>query len=336
MRKTDLKRTVCFALTALMLCAMLSVSVSAGAVAGVNVGGMPFGVRFKTVGVTVAELEKIDTKDGYACPAEAAGLASGDIITKVNGKDVSGADEVIRRIAGSGGKSLEVTYTRHGEEHETILTPIKDGRGIYRAGMWIRDSAAGIGTVTYYDAKTGEFAGLGHGICDAETGELIPLSEGIVTDVSISGINKGAAGAPGELKGFFGEARIGQIAKNTRTGVYGTLRRLPRIEGEYVEIATRNEVKTGAVTVRCTLADGEMRDYAAEIAEIDAKSADTKNFIVKITDPELLARTGGIVQGMSGSPILQNGKLVGAVTHVMVNDPTRGYGIFIENMMNAE
>ncbi len=327
---------ICFALTLLSLLSFTALTVSAAELPGtVSIGGMPFGVRFKTAGVSVAELEEIDTKDGRTCPAGKAGLAAGDVITKIDGEDVTGADDVIRRIAESEGKGLGVTYTHKGERRQTILTPVKDKRGIYRAGMWIRDSAAGIGTVTYFDAKTGDFAGLGHGICDSETGELIPLSQGTVTEVSLSGINKGAAGAPGELKGFFGETRIGEIDKNTRTGVYGTFHKLPRADGATVEVAKRSEVCTGAVTVRCTLADGEMRDYSAEITDIDEKSGETKNFIVKITDPELLARTGGIVQGMSGSPILQNGKLVGAVTHVMVNDPTRGYGIFIENMMTG-
>ncbi len=336
MRKISIKRTVSFALTVISLCVMMTVSAAAGAPREVNVGGMPFGVRFKTTGVTVAELEEIETKDGKVSPAEKAGLTAGDIIVKLDGKEVTGADYVIRKIAGSGGKGIGVTYTRKGETHETTLTPVEDKRGIYRAGMWIRDSAAGIGTVTYYDAKTGRFAGLGHGICDAETGDLIPLSHGIVTEVSLSGINKGAAGAPGELKGFFSENCIGEIEKNTRTGVYGTFQKLPSTETECVEVADRSEVKTGNVTVRCTLADGEMCDYSAEISDIDEKSGETKNFIVKITDPALLEKTGGIVQGMSGSPILQNGKLVGAVTHVMVNDPTRGYGIFIENMLGAE
>ena len=330
-----MKKGVGFALAVVMLCITLTVPAEAASRRSVCIGGMPFGVRFKTSGVTVAELEEIETDKGRICPAGEAGLSAGDVIVKVDGDEMTGADDVISRIAGSGGKALAVTYKRRGEEKQTNLTPVRDRNGVYRAGMWIRDSAAGIGTVTYYDAKTGAFAGLGHGICDAETGELIPLSHGIVTEVSLCGINKGVAGAPGELKGFFGETRIGEIAKNTRTGVYGTLAVLPRQGAEYVETADKNDVKIGAVTIRCTLSDGEMRDYAAEITEIDAKSGDCKNFIVTITDPELLARTGGIVQGMSGSPILQNGKLVGAVTHVMVNDPTRGYGIFIENMMNA-
>lgn len=330
-----MKRTVSFALALMLVCVSLTLSAEAASPRTVCVGGIPFGVRFKTSGVTVAELEEIETDTGEVCPAKTAGLSAGDVILKVNGDEMTGADAVIKKIAGSGGDALTVTYKRRGEERETTLVPVRDRNGIYRAGMWIRDSAAGIGTVTYYDAKTGTFAGLGHGICDGETGELIPLSEGIVTEVSLCGIKKGIAGTPGELKGFFGDARIGELEKNTRTGVYGTLHKLPHTGAEYVQIADKNEICTGAVTIRCTLSDGEMRDYTAEISEIDVKSGDSKNFIVTITDAELLARTGGIVQGMSGSPILQNGKLVGAVTHVMINDPTRGYGIFIENMMNA-
>lgn len=333
MKKT--RKRVCLALTFVLLCFTLMLPTEAATPKTVCIGGMPFGVRFKTAGVTVAELEDIDTSSGKACPAKEAGLAAGDVIVKVNGKEVTGAEDVIKRIAGGDGNALTVTYKRRGTEKETTLTPVRDSNGFYRAGMWIRDSAAGIGTVTYYDAKTGAFAGLGHGICDAETGELIPLSHGVVTNVSLCGIKKGTSGSPGELKGFFGETRIGEISSNKRTGVYGTLHKLPYVKAEYVELAGKNEVKNGAVLVRCTVSDGEMHDYAAEISEVDVKSGECKNFVVTITDSELLAKTGGIVQGMSGSPIIQNGKLIGAVTHVMVNDPTRGYGIFIENMLDT-
>ncbi len=333
MKKT--RKILSLLLALIMIGFTLTFYVDAAASKTVCIGGMPFGVRFKTEGVTVAELEDIDTGVGSACPAKDAGLEPGDVIVKLDENEIGGAEDIINRITSGGGSTLTVVYKRRGEEKQTSLTPVRDRNGIYRAGMWIRDSAAGIGTITYYDAKTGAFAGLGHGICDAETGELIPLSHGDVTDVSLCGINKGKSGAPGELKGFFGETRIGEISSNKRTGVYGTLNKLPKTECEYVEVAKRNEVKEGEATIRCTLADGETRDYTAQISEIDVKSGECKNFIVIVTDPELLAKTGGIVQGMSGSPILQNGKLIGAVTHVMVNDPTRGYGIFIENMLEA-
>ena len=308
----------------------LSVSVSA---ADLCAGGMPFGVRFKTEGVTVAGLGDVITEKGAVCPARDAGLQPKDTLISIGGKRISASDELVKIISESGGKPIEVKYSRGGTEFSTKLTPACDKSGVYRAGMWVRDSAAGIGTVTFYDPETGTFAGLGHGICDSETGELIPLSSGRVTDVSIFGIERGVAGTPGELKGCFGTREIGTVEMNTDTGVYGKLTAMPK-NGELFEIACRDDVHAGEVSIRCTLADGDMRDYKAVISEINRQSRDNKSFIITVTDDTLIERTGGIVQGMSGSPIIQDGKLIGAVTHVMINDPTRGYGIFIENMID--
>ncbi len=323
------------AVTAAILTAVaLSVTVSAidTAGGGLCVGGMPFGVRFQTDGVIVAGIENVVTDSGERCPARDAGIAAGDIILAADGVRISSADELVSLISDSDGGALKLTYRRGGKESISSLTPVKDKKGSYRAGMWVRDSAAGIGTITFYDPGTGEFAGLGHGICDSESGELIPLVTGRVTDVSLFGIERGIAGTPGELKGYFGTKVIGSICKNSLTGVYGTLTNIPA-GGESVSIAGRSEIKAGEVKVRCTLADGEMRDYTAVISEINRRSRDNKSFIITITDPVLIEKTGGIIQGMSGSPILQDGKLIGAVTHVMINDPSRGYGIFIENML---
>lgn len=320
---------------AVMIIVIFTSTVSAADIAdgGLCTGGMPFGVRFQTDGIIVAGLEDVVTESGGVCPAKEAGISPGDLILAADGARISSADGLIKIISDCGGRDIKLTYRHGGEEHTATLRPVKDKKGAFRAGMWVRDSAAGIGTVTFYNADTGEFAGLGHGICDSESGELIPLITGRVTDVSLFGIERGIAGTPGELKGYFGTKEIGSICKNSATGVYGTLTKLPR-GGESVRIATRSEVKAGDVTVRCTLADGEMRDYSAVISEINRRSRDNKSFIITITDPELIEKTGGIVQGMSGSPILQNGRLIGAVTHVMINDPTRGYGIFIENMLD--
>ena len=317
---------------AVMVIICLTVTVSA-ADGNFCAGGMPFGVRFQTDGVIVAGLEDVEADSGGICPAKEAGIAPGDLILSVNGERISSAENLIEIIAKSGGGTLKLQYRRGGSEHTASLDPVMDKKGSYRAGMWVRDSAAGIGTVTFYDPETGEFAGLGHGICDSDSGELIPLVTGRVTDVSIFGVERGIAGTPGELKGYFGTHEIGTICKNSVTGVYGTFTTTPD-GGGTVEIAHRDEIKPGEVTVRCTLANGEMRDYSAVISEINRRSRDNKSFIITITDPVLIERTGGIVQGMSGSPILQDGRLIGAVTHVMINDPTRGYGIFIENMID--
>ena len=298
----------------------------------VYIGGMPFGVRFFTEGVIIAGLEDVKSNGGDVCPAKDAGLMPKDVIMKINGESATSSEMVIGAITSSGGNKIKLTYKRGGSEHEAVITPVAGDDGIYRAGMWIRDNAAGIGTVTYYNGDSGEFAGLGHGICDTETGELMPLSKGIVTNVSLCGINRGKAGAPGELKGYFNNKDIGTLTKNTRCGVYGILTRMPQ-RGELIDVAGRGSVKAGDVKIRCTLHDGETREYDAVISEINKKSEDNKSFIITVTDRSLIEATGGIVQGMSGSPIIQNGALIGAVTHVMINDPTRGYGIFIENMM---
>ncbi len=318
-------------LAAAAIAVMLALTVTAAAADGLCAGGMPFGVRFQTDGVIVAGLEDVRTESGETCPARDAGIEPGDLILSANGQRLSSADELVKLISGSG-EEIKLTYRRGGEERDCRLTPVRDKKGGYRAGMWVRDSAAGIGTVTFYDPETGRFAGLGHGICDSDSGELIPLVTGSVTDVSLFGIERGVAGTPGELKGYFGTKVIGSIDKNSATGVYGTLTKLPE-GGEPIEIARRGEIKAGEVLIRCTLADGDMRDYKAVISEINRHSRDNKSFIITVTDPALIERTGGIVQGMSGSPIIQDGKLIGAVTHVMINDPTRGYGIFIENML---
>ncbi len=340
MRTNNKWRVAAARAVSILLTAAAALTLAAGVSAadigddGLCVGGMPFGVRFKTEGLTVAGLGDVETKDGAVCPAKDAGLLPRDVIITVDGEPVDGSDELVDIISKSGGKAVEIVFERGGKRMTATLTPAPDKNGVPRAGMWVRDSAAGIGTVTFYDENSGFFAGLGHGICDADTGELIPLSSGRVTDVRILGIEKGEAGTPGELKGCFGTNDTGSVDKNTETGVYGTFEKIPN-GGEHADIASRDEVRSGDVVIRCTLADGDTHDYSAVISDINRSSRDNKSFIITVTDEELIARTGGIVQGMSGSPILQNGKLIGAVTHVMINDPTRGFGIFIENMIDG-
>lgn len=331
MRKNKFIHNIAAVTAAVMTAIFLTISVSA-ADGTLCAGGMPFGVRFKTDGIIVAGIEDVETASGGVCPAKDAGLAAGDLILSVNGERISSADSLIKIISESGGRDVKLTYRRGGSEHSAVIRPAADKSGAFRAGMWVRDSAAGIGTVTFYDPETGRFAGLGHGICDSGSGELIPLVSGSVTDVSLFGIERGVAGTPGELKGYFGSRVIGEIGKNSLTGVYGSFTVTPD-GGEEMEIAEKDDVRAGEVLIRCTLANGDMRDYSAVISEINRKSRDNRSFVITVTDPELLERTGGIVQGMSGSPIIQDGRLIGAVTHVMINDPSRGYGIFIENML---
>lgn len=298
-------------------------------------GGIPFGVKFSTAGVVVVGFCDVDASGGSQNPAHDSGLRLKDIITKVNGKALTDAGELTRAVEQSGGKTVTLTYLRGGAEKTAKITPaysVSESR--YKTGIWVRDSGAGIGTVTYIMPDTLAFGGLGHGICDGETGELIPMQRGVVTDVTVNGIKKGVAGTPGEIKGYFGSSKKGTLTENTNCGVYGMFAEKPAGVSEPIPIALRGEVKEGAAYIICTLDCGAAAKYNIEISSIDRNATGSKCFTVSIKDPKLIEKTGGIVQGMSGSPIIQNGKLVGAVTHVLINDPATGYGIFIENMLD--
>ncbi len=296
-------------------------------------GGYPFGVRLSTDGVLVVGLSD---SDGTR-PAYDAGLRLGDLLMALNGSPIGSAEELTAAIGGCEGKKLSLTVERQGvSEPLTVeLTPRwSEQDNAYKAGIWVRDSTAGIGTVTYVDPESGCFGGLGHGICDVDTGVLMPLRSGSVCDVTLSGIQAGKPGVPGELQGAFGRARAGVLLKNTQVGVFGIFSDAPQANaGEALPIALRGEVREGEATLYATDGGDGVAQYTVRISSIDRSGQDSKNFVVEVTDPALLALTGGIVQGMSGSPLIQNGHLIGAVTHVLINDPTRGYGIFIENML---
>ena len=299
-------------------------------------GGMPFGIKFYTEGVTVVGFCDVETTEGTVNPARAAGLKQKDMILKVNGKPLSGASDLTDQIEKSEGKPLTLFCRRGKTELEIKLTPAYcPAEARYKTGIWVRDSGAGIGTVTFIIPETGAFAGLGHGICDADTGELVPMKRGTVLDVTVSAVVKGEAGAPGELKGYFKPGKTGSMISNTDCGVYGVFTPCPT-DIKPIPIGLKGELREGEAHILCTLDEGgTIGKYSVSISNINRSAQGGKCFTVKITDPALLSKTGGIVQGMSGSPIIQNGKLVGAVTHVMINDPTTGYGIFIENMLSA-
>ncbi len=292
-------------------------------------GGMVFGVRFFTEGVLVVSIP-----ESSESPAYAAGIRVNDIILKVNGSPVADADSLSRAVDSGGGKPVEFTCRRDGREFTVKVTPRLEESG-YKTGIWVRDSGAGIGTVTFIDPETGLFGGLGHGICDGDTGKPMPLGRGVLLGVSIGGINKGIAGDPGEIRGSFRPEKLGAVTGNTDCGIFGIYADIPRSLYPALPIAHKSQVRGGKATILCTLENGNIREYSVELSSIDPTAKGGRCFTVKVTDPELIAQTGGIVQGMSGSPIIQNGKLVGAVTHVLINDPTRGYGIFIENMLAA-
>ena len=297
-------------------------------------GGMPFGVKLYTEGVIIAGIADVDTKGGKLSPAKECGLKVGDVIKMIDGKAVNTVEEVSAAVENSGNKSISLTVLRNGNEQVFVLTPVfSEKDNVYRAGLWLRDSTAGIGTVTFIVPESGAFGGLGHGICDVDTGMLMPIRRGTVVSVSIKGITKGTVGDPGELKGAFTAGKIGSLIGNTVCGVYGLLSDVPEAPvSSPMKIGLKDEITVGDAEIYCTVGE-KTEKYKAEIVKICNKNGEQKNFIIKIVDKRLLDATGGIVQGMSGSPIIQNGKLVGAITHVLVNDPTKGYGIFIENML---
>ncbi len=298
-------------------------------------GGELIGIKMKTQGLFVASFGAVQTENGTHSPGEAAGLKKGDVILDCNGVRLDSATDFAKLVSKSGSSSLTLTVQRGEETMTKKLSPVlaSDGSG-WKAGLWVRDGAAGIGTVTFRDPVTGAFAGLGHAVCDAESKTPFPLQKGAVCQATIESILKGENGKAGEIRGKLTPNEIGSLSSNTPHGVYGTITTPPSDERP-LSIGLKDEVKPGKATILSTLDQGGKKEYEIEIQEILAKDRDTKNFIIHVTDPTLLAKTGGIIQGMSGSPIIQNGKLIGAVTHVLVGDPTRGYGIFIENMLSA-
>jgi len=300
-------------------------------------GGMPFGAKIFTQGLLVVGFTEIDCTEGSHQPAYDAGIRPKDILLEINGKVLASAEEMAELVGCGDGNALQIKL-RRGEDILTVfVTPSYSiSEKQFKTGMWVRDNTAGLGTVTFIDPQTGAFAGLGHGICDSTSGALLPLSRGIILDVTISGVQKGASGVPGELKGYFSSGKRGTLIGNSDAGVFGILSTLP--DGVSADtalpIALKNEIRDGKAHIYCTLDESGVKSYEVCIRKI-RNSPDNKNMEITVTDPILIEKTGGIVQGMSGSPIIQNGKLIGAVTHVLINDPSRGYGIFIENMLNA-
>lgn len=299
--------------------------------------GTPFGVKIFTEGVMIVGISDIKTDEGIFNPARSAGLKKGDIILNANGKVISDNNDILKLVEESAGESIDLNIRRNNLEFNAKLKPVKSSVDqSYKIGLWVRDSSAGIGTMTFFDPNTNDFAGLGHGICDIDTGELLPLSHGDIMESQINGVIKGEKGYPGELKGtFVGNKAIGNLKSNNFSGVYGTLESCP-VQNEAIPIAMKQQVKVGQAQILTTVSNGEPRYYNIEVLSLNYnENAPSKNMVISITDPELLEVTGGIVQGMSGSPIIQDGRMIGAVTHVFVNDPTKGYGIFIENMINV-
>ena len=330
-------RAVLILLSVVMLFAAFPVAGSAKDAGDMKLcpGGMAFGVRLYTKGVLVVGISEV--KSGGRCvkPAKDAGIKTKDVILTAEGKETDSVKDLSDAIADSDGGGIKLTLSRDGREMSVTLTPVKGDDGRYQAGLWLRDTTAGIGTVTFIDPDTGEFGGLGHGICDIDTGELMPLKRGTAMSVAIGGIVKGKSGKPGEIKGYLLPGKCGSVSVNSDRGVFGAFTGMPDALPDPLPVGTRNDVTEGKAQLICTLGDDGAVYYDIEISKIDRDGRDNRNFVVKVTDRRLKERAGGIIQGMSGSPIIQNGRLVGAVTHVMVSDPAVGYGIFIENMLDA-
>lgn len=300
----------------------------------VQLGGTPFGIKMFTDGALIVAFSDVHTARGSVNPAKEAGLRLGDLITQANGNAVRTNEELSAAISSAGG-SVELHYVRGQQQMTCILTPVQDRTsGILRAGIWVRDSSAGIGTLTFVDAEHKTFAGLGHAISDGDTGTDLTLLSGEAVPVTITGCRRGGIGSPGELRGEFGSQQpFGDIKANTSTGVYGTMKNATT--GQMIPVANIQEVHPGEAEIVTTISGNTPQHFAVQIERVNMTAADpNRNMLLHITDPRLLQATGGIVQGMSGSPILQDGRLVGAVTHVLVNDAARGYGIFAATMLN--
>ena len=305
----------------LTVCAAIILSISVQAAPKMLVpGGSVVGISLDTKGVVVTGFE-----EGSA--AKAAGIKKGDLILAVDGEQIHTASALKERLKKG---NMVLTVLREGRETEFCVQP-KTGR----IGAYVRDHMAGIGTLTYYDPETGGFGALGHGVNDGGSAVLIPMEDGTLVETALMEVKKGKSGTPGELKGKLDLGnQLGSVERNCPYGIFGTMT-CPS-DADAIPMAASDEIKTGKATILSTVSDEGMREYDVQILRLYPHADDTgRNLLLKVTDEELLDATGGIVQGMSGSPIIQDGKLVGAVTHVLVNDPTRGYGIFIENMSEA-
>ncbi len=299
--------------------------------------GIPVGIYLKSNGILVIGTGNLMGIDGIEVEPAYGVLRSGDYIEAINGHPLSRKEDLVQAVNQTGGGRVTLQIRRGQEKMSVSMNPVAAEDGTYKLGAWVRDDTQGIGTMTYLDLN-GHFGALGHGISDTDTGGVVEITEGNLYETQIMGIEKGSAGKPGVMSGviFYGSAsELGKIDANTETGIFGTagstLR--SRISSEAIPIGYRQDVHEGAALSRNSVS-GEVKDYQIEIQKVDYSSSHrTKSIVFKVTDPELLALTGGVIQGMSGSPIIQDGKLIGAVTHVFVQDSTRGYGIFIENML---
>ena len=290
--------------------------------------GHTVGVKLFSRGVVVVKLPEGGT------PARACGLKTGDVIVECGGETVTSTEQFQSLLQEAGTEAVTLSVKRQGNPLTLSVEPERNEAGVCCIGAWIRDSMAGIGTVTYYDPAANTFGALGHGITDGDTAALMPFGSGSVLPATVKAVKRGECGSAGELRGDFDlKTDLGQLSANTSCGIFGTLRDgCTLTEAAAVPVG---EPAAGAAVIRANVAEDEVRDYTAEILRVISDAPDGREMVLSVTDPALLAATGGIVQGMSGSPVLQDGKLVGAVTHVLLSDPTKGYGISMKTMLAA-
>lgn len=302
--------------------------------------GNTVGIKLYIKGILVVGISGVLTPDGREeLPVKDSGIEPGDFIVEVNRKKIESISDLTSVVEQSGPKELEIKYIHENRVLTAKTVPVEcveDGK--YRLGLWVRDSTAGIGTLTYIEQNTGKFGALGHGITDIDTGIMMPVESGELLKSSVYGIKKGMQGVPGELQGNFLDSPevIGEIFWNTAFGVFGQMKKnaVENLPGRLYPVGTRSVIREGPAVILSNIHGEEIEEFQVEIQKVAKKNlSGPKSMILKITDPRLLDETGGIIQGMSGSPIIQDGRLIGAVTHVLVNDPSRGYGIFIETML---
>lgn len=296
--------------------------------------GKAIGMKLYTEGVLVVGMSEINGKKPY----ENSGIQEGDAIIEINNEQIENTNDLIETVNKSNGTTVEVKYKRNEQTITTSIEPAKVNENEYKLGLWVRDAAAGVGTMTFYEPSSGMFAALGHGIADIDTSELINIESGELTTTNILSIVKGQKGTPGEIRGTIENSEsLGSIYKNTSFGVYGKVQSKNKLDinnMEEMDVALRDEIKTGKAQILCELENGKTEKHDVEIKKLYLNNNENnKSMVIKITDEKLIEKTGGIIQGMSGAPIIQNGKFIGAVTHVLVNDPTVGYGVFADIMI---
>ena len=325
--ENEMKKALISGVFSLMLAAAFTVPAFAEELI---VGGQAVGIQISTEGVLVAGVNEVETMEGTASPAEDAGIKPGDIIVSIGGETVYDAASIVAAVEKAGDGVISISLLRNGKNMDIELQPAESDEGKKMLGLWLRDGMSGIGTMTFFEPDSGIYGALGHSVNDTDSKQELPIREGSITHAHIVSVKPGAAGAPGELNGAADLSRVmGSLDKNSQVGVFGRL--YSNLEGQLMETGV---ITAGPASIISTVSGNERREYSVEINRVYRESGGT-HAMLTVTDGELLSKTGGIVQGMSGSPVIQNGKLVGAVTHVFINEPSKGYAVSIQDMLSA-